>query len=88
MFESPVFFATYYIETSNHQRHFLDRKIIGVYKQQVFDSVNKTTFQPVREGSQLYFFIWLAFPVSNKIKVMNQLSLLQTCCEPIFPSDL
>ena len=30
----------------------------------------------------------MIFQVSNKIKVINQLSLLQTFCEPILPSSL
>ena len=30
----------------------------------------------------------MIFQVSNKIKVMNQFSLLRTCCGPILPSSL
>ena len=51
------FTATYYIETSKHHRHSLDRKITGSYKQYVAESVNKTRFQLVREGFPTLFEI-------------------------------
>ena len=31
--KTPRFTATYYIETSNHNRHLLDGEMIGIYKQ-------------------------------------------------------
>ena len=49
------FIITYYIETSNHHKHFLDRRATSIYHQYIVESVNKATFQAVWEGLPTLF---------------------------------
>ena len=46
------FTATCYIETSNHHKYFLDRKITGIYKQSVVR--HSSLFEKI---SQHYFYV-------------------------------